>query len=556
MSDHVILEKQASICRFSADAFKHQGRSYVHIFPAISEITDNIDDLPNMGLQGNTAQCRINLETWTKRTDTIAARWTFINDGNPLDFEHLKNMFSLGMSEKSEKAALIGKYGVGLKASATFLGDALLVSSYDPQTETIVFGFFCPKMLKENRIDDMRVLLVQLDSNNPIPTSDDERLFQLMLKYTNFNSTKQLIEWTFGRIETVDQGSGGTVMAIFCNKKHWARLVDNQLSVNRSNQDISGIEPWHVDKVDEANPPLFTTSLRHYLSILYLPKPHKTNVRLFLLGREINRVNFFEQKGLYLGVPEKQWKKNARYASSSSALQSLRWEDVTTTKKPYTNVVRIPRNKIDPEVITDDPSAYIYFFQRGASQIKIEYKDRLMAAFNYALFYNNSRLTEIKRVPRNPTNKFPGFVVVNSGCFMTDNTKQRIIGDPVYTLVQKRINTILRTYISSILNAPKVRNPRRQNIVVSSPKEKEIHVVTPRNQVKRKVTDNASPPPVKHAKLSTRHLRRFPTKVVPIEDECDCDDFEAMLEKFIASKCTGSCKKKKRIIRKVLSKWS
>ena len=97
------------------DALKSSG--YKSTYNAISEIVDNSIDAnaKNVFIIGE--QKLVNTEgSAEKRISSFA----FLDDGEGMDYEHLKSCLSIGYSDKSERAGM-GRFGVGLPQASVFV---------------------------------------------------------------------------------------------------------------------------------------------------------------------------------------------------------------------------------------------------------------------------------------------------------------------------------------------------------------------------------------------------------------------------------------------------
>lgn len=106
------------------DALKSSG--YKSTYNAISEIVDNSIDAnaKNVFIIGE--QKLVNTEgSAEKRISSFA----FLDDGEGMDYEHLKSCLSIGYSDKSERAGM-GRFGVGLPQASVFVCNRVEVYSW------------------------------------------------------------------------------------------------------------------------------------------------------------------------------------------------------------------------------------------------------------------------------------------------------------------------------------------------------------------------------------------------------------------------------------------
>lgn len=106
------------------DALKSSG--YKSTYNAISEIVDNSIDAnaKNVFIIGE--QKLVNTEGSAEKR---IASFAFLDDGEGMDYEHLKSCLSIGYSDKSERAGM-GRFGVGLPQASVFVCNRVEVYSW------------------------------------------------------------------------------------------------------------------------------------------------------------------------------------------------------------------------------------------------------------------------------------------------------------------------------------------------------------------------------------------------------------------------------------------
>lgn len=106
------------------DALKSSG--YKSTYNAISEIVDNSIDAKAKNVFIIGEQKLVNAEgSAEKRISSFA----FLDDGEGMDYEHLKSCLSIGYSDKSERAGM-GRFGVGLPQASVFVCNRVEVYSW------------------------------------------------------------------------------------------------------------------------------------------------------------------------------------------------------------------------------------------------------------------------------------------------------------------------------------------------------------------------------------------------------------------------------------------
>lgn len=249
------------------DIYSNQGCNYDHIFPAIAEISDNVRDLvymkTNCGSLTPTTKLDITITTFEKQNKCKFA-WNFINNGNGISLDNMRNfVFSVANSIKN-LSSQIGRYGIGLKGGAMYLGDYFFVFSIDACTHTRTIGFYSDKLCKSS---DRGIFLCELfDINN----KTFEVMFNAIKKYSHIN-TIQEIEKMFADI---DQCNGGTYIQIGVSNDTYTGtygLSSKDFCITQN--DIIVRSPYKGSNFKDTNMPRFCTSLRAYLQMLYLYNP-------------------------------------------------------------------------------------------------------------------------------------------------------------------------------------------------------------------------------------------------------------------------------------------
>ena len=168
------------------DALKSSG--YKSTYNAISEIVDNSIDAnaKNVFIIGE--QKLVNTEgSAEKRISSFA----FLDDGEGMDYEHLKNCLSIGYSDKSERAGM-GRFGVGLPQASVFVCNRVEVYSW----QNGIANCMCTHL----DIDEIRDLdLNELDTPIEASIPEDYRCYIKWKqddKQYDFSEHGTLVVWT------------------------------------------------------------------------------------------------------------------------------------------------------------------------------------------------------------------------------------------------------------------------------------------------------------------------------------------------------------------------
>lgn len=168
------------------DALKSSG--YKSTYNAISEIVDNSIDAnaKNVFIIGE--QKLVNTEgSAEKRISSFA----FLDDGEGMDYEHLKSCLSIGYSDKSERAGM-GRFGVGLPQASVFVCNRVEVYSWQNGIANC--------MRTHLDIDEIRDLDLN-ELNTPIKASIPEE-YRCYIKWKqndkqyDFSEHGTLVVWT------------------------------------------------------------------------------------------------------------------------------------------------------------------------------------------------------------------------------------------------------------------------------------------------------------------------------------------------------------------------
>lgn len=168
------------------DALKSSG--YKSTYNAISEIVDNSIDAnaKNVFIIGE--QKLVNTEgSAEKRISSFA----FLDDGEGMDYEHLKSCLSIGYSDKSERAGM-GRFGVGLPQASVFVCNRVEVYSWQNGIANC--------MRTHLDIDEIRDLdLNELDTPIEAPIPEEYRCYIKWKqddKQYDFSEHGTLVVWT------------------------------------------------------------------------------------------------------------------------------------------------------------------------------------------------------------------------------------------------------------------------------------------------------------------------------------------------------------------------
>ena len=383
-----------------------------------------------------------------KNSKNLAIEWCFCNNGSPINERKMRSLFDFAKSTKDDKSVLIGRYGLGLKAAACYLGDSLLLVSYDAKRSRITVGFFSQLMLEGLKISNIAALIIDIHSEATSISIDDSVMFDAICKYTNFRNWKEIVNTAKERILNISKDEGGTMTSIFTPTNTYRSKFKEMIDVTNANtnKDILATIPWKEGAfaASAGDCPRFATSYRDHFSILYRRLRHPFT--FYLMGERVEMVNPEEIEDIYL----------AKFARRDTALKWVKCEDVpdlsVTTKF-------VQRNKSGVQNI------YLY------AKCRIDDADILspkaliggvFGRFNGTFIYNNNRLIGIKNIFRKGQ-KPHGFSIIESHSLTPDQSKQNITDDTLFfALVEKLKHVFSATRRSKELQQKKLIEKERR----------------------------------------------------------------------------------------------
>jgi len=560
--DYILRNGTAT--RVGTNVFYQASCNYKHIFGAIDEVCDNIQDAATES-KGRTSKASIDA-TLIGEND-VYMLWTFCNNGNPIDKTQMENAFCLAMSEKVGKN-IIGKYGIGLKAVSDYLGDALLMISYNPMTSMMCFGYYNHNMLLKNDIRRLMTVIFEhnIDLKRPTPETLDK--FNIICQYTHFNDWKEIVMFGKDNIKKVGVYDGGTLTTILTSKETYGYIIDDKVIIDVEKKDIVAIKAWNEDFFENTGtkPPLFATSYAHHLSVLYRNTPYK--VDFYLFGKKIEQVNPATLDDMFVA------KRNI----SKRAPKYLNWLPGKQHLKQTTAAVNSIKSA--KEEYNKDYTSYITLYSRIVDNKQMSNSGELFGNFNGFLVYNNNRLITVHNFVSNSKKHIPGFGIIDSFCLKVNQSKQVITDNTVFRIsisnkvleiytqnlrsiqrkAEEKVKKLKQAKLAQKAQEEKARlaqkaQEEKARLAQKAQEEEEEEKLT-QEQEKESRKRNIQKKQKNRKKKRDRGVLQRPKEAVCTKrtkhSECKCD-IDAFL-KIIDQMCTPNCKNKKQHIQAILKK--
>jgi hypothetical protein len=467
--------------------FSNQSCNYDHPFPAIAEFVDNVHDLVGKKSKCKTNQMDIYIDN-IPNNKFYKFIWNFKNNGNGISRNHMEeHVFSAGNSDKTT-ASLIGRYGVGMKAGALYLGDYLLMFSYDIIKKQKVIGFFSENYAKQRKAavylcEDVPSVK-DLESTNPVIKSNVERykgLVDILCKFSHIKSSEE-IDALFNLIDPI---LGGSLVQIGISHDKYNLTYGSDNNQFRITKDDIIMEcPYKGEHFKDTSLPSFCKSLRNYLSLLYLYNDkNKWFINFMDIKIEFLRIQNMNDQMIevaqLMGLTDEKAPGEKYYCKFKSPSTFYDTCAQTETLHHKYHAKSLSDNRLRQYFISnrrDSPSASITLFKRKAN-----YKGPFEQC-DTTLFFNNDRFIDlvpigIQKQTGNQLRK-NNTVIVNSNCLIMDQTKQHITqNNSVFRAIYVKVKDLLY-YNFNPSGYSKIHTQynfdSHRNVIVQSPVEEDV----------------------------------------------------------------------------------
>lgn len=476
-----VNDKLCAMPQTGSSVYSDPGNNYTHPFPAIGEFTDNVRDLVCTQQVNRTPYATTVMDISFDpivNDNRYCYLWSFLNNGNGIDSDTMnKNLFAIANSDK-HMTTHIGRYGVGLKGGAMYLGDYFFIVSIDKSKNTRTLGFYSDENAK---IEGKGLYFCK---NYDTESKDVLEFFNIVIKrFTHVNE----IEEIDALFEKIDPNVGGTLVVVGVSNETFKlkygeqlELIDNQQTPIANGEipyDILVKLPYKGDNFKDTETPRFTVSLRSYLEMLYLYNPDfDWQIRLF--GIPVEFLKLREQNSIEIGRTLGLSEGRAAGENFYCCYQTP--SNFYDSRQTCTLTHLFKRSSISDKRMAQ------YFAKRGSEKPKAEItllkrlkgSNGVFSSCDYTLFFSNGRFVDIvpigiQKQHGNSLRKGKT-VIVDSNCLLLDVSKQYVIqGNTVYTSIRDKVSKLLHyNYNPSgqkpIITAYKI-NTRGEPIVTTTP---------------------------------------------------------------------------------------